>query len=258
MRERSDRKAERFEQDILEIPELKNRIDVLDKQSQTQVSSFLKQLGKSEPDPTRKKELADALIRAYEYRQFHDLITEIDAASEDPVQLELLLGHLYDWKVLESRAILEIVKGRIDIIHKFHSMIVNDAPETASSKSPDNLHDLVARYPWLLNPDWQVLAEEKTISRQLREWYEEDVPQDTPGAKLRYDFLALTDDSVIVIIDIKRSGHSLEFDELARLEKYKQLLSSGNDKTLKMVMICNDTGNVNKDTVQNLERSTRR
>jgi RecB family endonuclease NucS len=71
--------------------------------------------------------------------------------------------------VLESRAILEIIQGRLEIIDKFHSMIVNNAPETPHRKGDDNMHDLIAEYPWLLNPEWQVLAEEKTISKQLQQ-----------------------------------------------------------------------------------------
>ncbi len=54
-----------------------------------------------------------------------------------------LLHHLGEWKVLESRAILEIVKGRLDIVEKFHEMIVNDASETARPVGADNMHDLL-------------------------------------------------------------------------------------------------------------------
>jgi hypothetical protein len=51
---------------------------------------------------------------------------------------------------------------------------------------------LIARSPWLLNPEWQVLSEEKSLSRQLAEWGDEDIPEQ--DKRLRYDFLALTDD----------------------------------------------------------------
>ena len=95
----------------------------------------------------------------------------------DPEELERLLAHLKEWRVLESRAILEIIKGRLGITEKFHSMIVNNAAEIAGSKGDDNMHDLLAGHPWLLNPEWQILAEEKSISKQLREWNAEDIRQ---------------------------------------------------------------------------------
>ena len=53
-------------------------------------------------------------------------------------------------------------------MQKFHEMIVNNAPETAHKVGDDNLHDLLAGYPWLINPEWQVLSEETAISTQLR------------------------------------------------------------------------------------------
>ena len=48
-------------------------------------------------------------------------------------------------------------------------MLVNDAPETAPRKGTENLHDLIADYPWILNPEWQVLYEEKRIGSYNRE-----------------------------------------------------------------------------------------
>ena len=153
------------------------------------------------------------------------------------------------WKVLESRAILEIINGRLEVIEKFHSMIVNNAPETASSQSLDNMHDLLAGYPWILNPEWQVLSEEKTISNQLKEWNTADIkPEDK---KLRYDFLALSDDKRLVVIEIKRSGHPVELEELHRLETYKERLSKAHTKDLYMVMICGGILNVSKDMQKN-------
>jgi len=51
-----------------------------------------------------------------------------------------------------------------------------------------NIHDLLGRFPWLLNLEWQVLAEEKRITTQLREWAADEIPADTLE---RFDFLAL-------------------------------------------------------------------
>lgn len=245
LREWAEYKGDRLESQVLQDPEINKRVQALDSTSQKQVSRFLKQLGQNEPDPDRAVKLADSLVRAYEYRHFHDLIDQIENVSEEPEQLYLLLNYLSAWKVLESRAILEIIKGRLEVIEKFHSMIVNDAPETASSLSLDNMHDLLAGYPWILNPEWQVLAEEKRISTQLREWNVKDINDE--DKQLRYDFLALGDDRRLVIIKIKRAGHTVELEELQRLEKYKERLSKANKRELYMVMICGGTFNLSKD-----------
>jgi hypothetical protein len=211
---------------ILNNEKFTTRIDQLDSASQRQLDQFLGILSKAEADQDRALELADALIKAYEYRHFHDVIRDIENVSEDPEEFHRLLTYLHEWKVLESRAILEIIEGRLEIIEKFHSMIVNNAPETAHQKGDDNMHDLLAEYPWLLNPEWQVLAEEKTITKQLKEWNTEDVGDDQ---QMRYDFLALGYDRRLVVIEIKRSGHPVELSELQRLVEYKVRLSQAHD-----------------------------
>ncbi len=246
LREWAELKGRRTEKTLMQNPEIKERVERLDGASQKQISHFLKQLGQTDQEPDRAVELADSLIRAFEYKHFHDLINQIEAVDGAPEQLTLLLTHLREWKVLESRAILEIIKGRLEVIEKFHDMIVNDAPETASKRSPDNMHDLLAGYPWILNPEWQVLTEEKKISTQLKEWHAQDIKDE--DNRLRYDFLALIDERRLVVIEIKRSGHAVELEELQRLEKYKEKLSKAHKKELSMVMICGGQLNVSEAT----------
>jgi hypothetical protein len=234
----ANRKGEQAEAHVLQDAGLRGRIDHLDKVSQQQVSRFLRGIGQAEAVPERAKDLADAVVRAYEYRQFHDVVSQMEAVGDSPEQLTLLLGYLSDWQVLESRAILEIIRGRIEIVDKFGKMIVENAPETAPSLDADNMHDLLAGSPWLLNPDWQVLAEEKAISTQLREWHSADVKDS--DSRLRYDFLALGDMHKLVIVEIKRSGHPVQHDELQRLETYKERLYRSRPD-IHMLMICGGT-----------------
>lgn len=247
LREHASYKGEKTEETVLEDEGLRDRINRLDEESRKRVSKFLKELGNAEPEPEGILPLADALVKAFEYQHFHDVINQIENVGEDPEQLKLLLSYLSDWKVLESRAILEIVKGRLDIVDKFHAMIVDDAPETASKVSKDNMHDLLAGYPWLLNPEWQVLAEEKTISKQLREWNAQDVQDE--DSRMRYDFLALNDERRLVIIEIKRAGHNLRLDEIQRLEMYQDKLAQAWTGDIHMVMICSDRTGLSRQTL---------
>jgi hypothetical protein len=236
------RKGEQFDEWILEHQALSDRICGLDSASEKQVRKFLKILAEADAEKEKALELADSLVQAYEYQHFHSFIDEIEAASADPEQLHALLGQLQKWKVLESRALLEIIKGRLGIVAKFHDFVISDAPETASYKSKDNMHDLLGRYPWILNPEWQVLSEETTISRQLQEWGDADAKED----RERYDFLALSGEQRLVIIEIKRSGHAVTLDELQRLERYKSKLSKAR-KGIYMVLICGGTYDIDAD-----------
>ncbi len=236
LRECAELKGEELENWVLADAEFRDRMELLDPTTRKQIGSFLKVLGqKSERDDLRTRELADALIKAYEFRTFHDVIDEIHEASGDPDKLEFMLGRLHDWKVLESRAILEIVRGRLSIVNKLEQMIIQNSPETASKTTHDNLHDLLAEYPWIFNPEWQVFVEEKTIGGQLRKWGEEACPEEMRDK--RVDFLALakeTDD--LIIIELKRPGHPVEFDELQRLEQYQVQLMKARPKCQRVLI----------------------
>jgi hypothetical protein len=252
LRDCTDFKGAKFEAWLFTEPTIAPRIEVLEPKLRTQISGFLKTLSRVEEKSDRALILADALIRAYEFRQFHDVVADIEKVADDPEKLRELLIHLHEWKPLESRAILEIIKGRLSILDKFHRMIVNDAPETAHKQGDDNIHDLLAGYPWLINPDWQVLAEEKRISSQLKEWNIQEIPDDAD--RLRYDFLALSGEGKLIIIEIKRSGHPVTIDDLSRLEKYKDRLQKGYRGEIYMVMICGGTFDVSPDTVSAWDR----
>jgi hypothetical protein len=251
LRECTERKGSKLKDWILQDEPIFARVEKLDTPSRKQVTRFLLILGEAEPEQERALELADSLVRAFEYRHFHDVISELDSIATDPVGLAKFLGNMREWKLLESRAVLEIVKGRLGIIRKFHQMVVNDAPETKSRNVNDNMHDLIAGSPWLLNPEWQVLAEEKAISKQLAEWGASEIQDE--DARMRYDFLALTDERRLVVIEIKRSGHAVTLDDLQRLERYKERLAKADTKEIYMVMLCGGTIDVSPSYRQNWE-----
>lgn len=235
LRDCVEKKGQKFYDWLLTQPDVCARLDALDEPSSKQAASLLKVLGRQEPEAERGTELADGLLKAFEYRAFHDVIGELEAASDDPAQLQGLLDLLKEWQILESRAVLEVVKGRIAIIEKFRKMIANDVPETAPKIGADNMHDLIAGHPWILNPDWQVLSEEKSLTKQLREWNVADIGVDDGS---RYDFLVLTDERRTVIVEIKRSGHVVTLDDLQRLDRYKDKLALAGDREIVAVMVC--------------------
>lgn len=253
LRECTDFRGDKTVQEVLTDPRLDQRIKRLDKPSQKQITQFLHILGNRDTEDGTTLELAGALIRAYEFRQFHDVIEEIEEASNDPNRLAAMLHQLNEWKVLESRAILEVVKGRLDILDKFERMLCNNAPETASSRSPENMHDLLGGNPWLLNPEWQVLAEEKKITTQLRDWGCKDFT-DYEG---RYDFLALGSEGMLVVIEIKRPDYAAKLEELSRLLEYANRLKLANPRSIRMVFICGREPQVDKEILEGFEKNPR-
>lgn len=249
--ERSKHREDKMEEKILDLGDFEERIGRLETHSQERVRHFLRQLGKTEASEESARMLADSLVRAFEYQHFHDVVSDIEDIADDPESLKELLTRLREWKVLESRAILEIVNGRLQIVDKFQHMILNDAPETASATNPDNLHDLLATYPWLLNPEWQVLSEETSITKQLREWDAENLDD---GDLRRYDFLALTDERRLVVVEIKRPGHAVDYEEVQRMDTYRVKLSGGTDKELYMMLVSGGAYNFSDSDVEKWDK----
>ena len=248
-----ERNAETSINVVLEEPSYKGRIDSLDKPLQKQCLGFIGSIGKIKVEgdemPAKDKilQMADQIIKAFEYRHFIDVIDDIEKASESPENLELLLSHLEKWEILESRSILEIIKGRIKVIDKFYDMIVNRAPETANRDlGADNFHDLIGGFPWLLNPEWQVYLEESSISKILKQKGETDFPELMKNK--RVDFLALQGDDIIAVIEIKSVDDILPLEELRKLEDYKRALQPAHKKKMICVLIYGGKHSIDADT----------
>lgn len=73
-----------------------------------------------------------------------------------------------------------------------------------------------------------MLAEVKTLTRQLREWSAEDT---APEDRSRYDFLALEGSGDTVVIEIKRAGHAVELKDLQQIERYVDRLGQARAAT---------------------------
>lgn len=233
--ERANARGETVINYIYEDPDFAARIARFDASTRDRVQQYLRTLGAADAADEKLKDLADALIRAFEYRQFHDVVSQIEvASSSSPEELRTLLAHLHEWKVLESRAILEIVKGRLEIIDKLGELLTADAPETAHRQGQENLHDLLGDYPWLINPEWQVLAEEKRITTLLREWNASDIDESDLE---RIDFLALAGDGRMKLIEIKRGTRQVTAAEVNRLDGYRIKLERAEGKEIDMILI---------------------
>lgn len=255
LREFRDRRAAAAQARVIANDALRERLERLDKPSRDRATKLLGNLGLLEQDePGKELELASSLIAAFEYRQFHDVLDQIEGAEEDPDRFQVLLDSMSNWKALEGRAILEVIRGRISIIEKFHKMIVNDAPETAHRVGDENLHDLIGSFPWLLHPEWQILSEERTISTQLANWAAQEFAATlTPEERRqRYDFLALGDLRRLVVIEIKRQAYAPDIQDLNRLLTYKNNLEQGTAREVVAVFISSKQFLGRTDTIERM------
>ena len=109
---RGKRKAEELSLD----PSVKARLARLDKPSQKQVHRLIGAISYTDPDDARAMELADSLLNIFEFRHFHDMVEDIEEVADHPEKLAQRLDLVREWKILESRAIFEVIQGRLAII----------------------------------------------------------------------------------------------------------------------------------------------
>ena len=240
------RRGQKSEDWVLEDKHLSSRVERLERHTQERVKSFIKKLGASDDvDQERILKLADGVLSAFEYQHFHDVIADIEEVSSDPIILSTLVERMMEWKVLESRALLEVVHGRLAVVDKFQEMVTEDHPEIATQIGMENLHDLLVSFPWLLNPDWQTLDHERELSGFLEQWAI-DAGYERERDRRRVDFLALADRYTLKVIEIKRPGHTAELEEYQRLQSYMERLRrsweerGGEGSSVEGLLVCNE------------------
>lgn len=244
---RGKRKADELSLD----PGIKERLARLDKASQKQVHRLIGVISFTDPDDARAAELVDSLLKIFEFRNFHDMVEDIEKVADQPELLAQRLDLVSEWKILESRAIYEVIHGRLAIIEMFEKALAENAPETAHNAGQSNLHDAIGRFPWLLNPDYNVFAEEKSLTKLL---YELAAKDHIDVAAERIDFCAIEDGNTVIVIEIKRSQHAVTFEEIQRLDRYVEKIAAATDRNVRAILIFGGSLNVSKQNRKLLDK----
>jgi hypothetical protein len=159
------------------------------------------------------KDIADELVEfaynALTNRSFLEAIRQLNAASAD--DLARFSEVLTEWDILEAVNTAHLVKGRVEIIHKFEEMIRDKARE-----KPD-MQDYLQNHPWLIDPKWTMLVHEQSLDSLLRNEFNIKAAKDHEGKK-RLDFFCLGDRyQTAHVVEAKRPGDLVgrkEFDQL--------------------------------------------
>jgi hypothetical protein len=118
---------------------------------------------------------------------------------------------LSEWDILEAISTAHLVKGRVEIIRKFDGMIKSRRPE-----KPD-MQDYLKAYPWLINPQWTMLAHEQQLDTLVANQFGSRRAADSDGAR-RLDFFCLGDKyQTAHVVEAKRPNALVgkkEFDQL--------------------------------------------
>lgn len=134
-------------------------------------------------------------------------------------------------KILESARVAElssfgrIAEDRLGVIKRLGEL-------RDDKKSGEvNFQKLLERAPWLINPEWSPVTKNqpfRTISREFQKRVESFRPgagQLTEAAsRKRPDFVLLSQNSCVQIVEIKNRGHALQNDEMDRIIQYQEIM----------------------------------
>jgi hypothetical protein len=145
---------------------------------------------------------------------------EFDAFTELAQQLtdaelsntDKLVGLFREWEIVEAKEMMRVTRGRITTIEKLQKLIDENALEVPT------LHQFLKEFPWVLDPRWTLIADEKTYSQLLRAKFPED---DTVLEEdRRIDFLCVKEGNNLVVVEIKRPKLKASRKELEQIEEY--------------------------------------
>ncbi|MCB0833544.1 MAG: ATP-binding protein, partial [Bacteroidetes bacterium] len=167
------------------------------------------QLDKDKEGRDIANELVEFAYNAMTNRSFLEAIRRLNAAStEDLAQFSEVLT---EWDIIEAVNTAHLVKGRVEIIHKFKEMIKDKVPE-----KPD-MQDYLREHPWLIDLKWTMLVHEQSLDTLIVEKFKLIKSSTADGAR-RLDFFCIGDrHKTAYVIEAKRPGALVgrkEFDQL--------------------------------------------
>lgn len=161
-------------------------------------------------DVDEHAEVVQMCLDFIEFDAFWELAQEVtDTGLDDTGKIM----HLFrEWEVVEAKEMMRVTEGRIATIEKLQRLIETNALEVPT------LHKFLKEFPWVLDPRWTLVADEKTFSQMLRDEFPEAdtvLEQDR-----RIDFLCVREGRTIVVVEIKRPAVVASEKELRQVEEY--------------------------------------
>ena len=178
-------------------------------------------------DDRSKESVIRMCIDYLKFDAFVDLAEDLaNADVADPAQLVRLFR---EWEVVEAREMMRVTEGRIRTIQRLQDLIDEDALEIPV------LHNFLREFPWVLDPRWNLIADEQRFSDLLRKRFPDE---QLNGDDRRIDFLCVRENSQLIVVEIKRPGRRASAKELAQIEEYvhfmRDLVARGSDPDLQI------------------------
>ena len=172
--------------------------------------------------------IASVMLDAFERDEYWVVLRKIDeAARADVAQLAEVLGEfgLIDLAVMGHQA-----RNRLTFLDELERLIGN--PETEEIQ----LHRAIENNLWVLGADFALVSSNKTLRRLIREWADRTFSGER--SRMRPDlFLAQEFQRRYILIEFKRPSHSINRDDENQAAKYRDDLTSYNQRPIEIILI---------------------
>lgn len=154
---------------------------------------------------------------------FSEMSLQIEKAGITERDIPKVISLFKDWEVLEAKEMARVTYGRIETIRKLKHLIDKNALEVPT------LHKFLKDFPWVLDPRWTLIADEKTYSDLLKTQFPEE--DNLPDEEKRIDFLCVTEGTSLVVVEIKRPKLKASEKQLQQIEEYVNFMRDHVSKT---------------------------
>ena len=173
-------------------------------------------------DPGVVNELVDLSITLAPHITLNSMMKEAVADADRP--LSVLSVFLRTARLAELSSFGRIAEDRLKVVERLE--VLKDAEDT----DEDDLQQLVADAPWVVNPEWAPVTENQTFSslrKEFEKYYRQRTGEsislsDFQQTGKRPDFVLSSQEGTVQIIEIKKPRHRLTNREMDRVVTYYQ------------------------------------
>jgi hypothetical protein len=165
-----------------------------------------------------------------EFDAFRELANELTQTKIEDVPK--IVDLFREWEVVEAKEMMRVTEGRIKTIEKLQKLIDKNALEVPT------LHNFLKEFPWVLDPRWNLIADEKKYSKLLKDRFPEAAK--TPEQDRRIDFLCVRESNDLIVVEIKRPRCKASLDQLNQIEEYVIFMRDHVSKTTDPEMTAKD------------------
>jgi hypothetical protein len=154
--------------------------------------------------------------------ELRELIPKL--SEEDPEALEVFNNLIDDWYLEDINNYTLALTNRISRIDEFGELITNEkAYETKRKDKTNSVHAFLDKNFWIIDEDYKLISSDITIKELVQKDLEK---KDKSQEKKRPDFVFMSskDNSLLVIIEIKRPSHNLKIEDGNQIMNYRTLL----------------------------------